>query len=59
MTLVFLLLTNGYLVKRTDEQLNADPSPGNRAWSRFKFGAVASVTLWLSTTLAGVILLNS
>jgi hypothetical protein len=59
MTLVVLLLTNGYLVKRTEEQLNADPSPGNRAWPRFKFGAVASITLWLSTTLAGVILLNS
>jgi uncharacterized membrane protein len=59
MTLVLLLLANGYLVKRTEEQLNADPSPGNRAWPRFKFGAIASITLWLSTTLAGVILLNS
>ena len=59
MTLVVLLLANGYLVKRTDEQLNADPSPGNRAWNRFKFGAIASIMLWLSTTLAGVILLNS
>ncbi len=59
MTLVLLLLTNGYLVKRTDEQLNADPSPGNPAWGRFRFGAIASITLWLSTTLAGVILLNS
>ncbi len=59
MTLVILLLSNGYLIKRTEEQLNADPSPGNRAWPRFKFGAIASITLWLSTTLAGVILLNS
>jgi hypothetical protein len=59
MTLVVLLLANGYLVKRTEEQLNADPSPGNRAWPRFKAGAIASITLWLSTTLAGVILLNS
>ena len=59
MLLVVLLLANGYLVKRTEEQLNADPSPGNPAWPRFKFGAVASITLWLSTTLAGVILLNS
>jgi hypothetical protein len=59
MALVLLLLANGYLVKRTDEQLNADPSPGNRAWSRFRIGAIASITLWLSTTLAGVILLNS
>ena len=49
----------GQLVKRTDEALNADPSSGNRAWARFKFGAIASIALWLSTTLAGVILLNS
>ncbi len=59
MALVLLLLVNGYLVKRTGEQLNANPSPGNRAWSRFKLSSIASITLWLSTTLAGVILLNS
>ena len=59
MTLVLLLLINGYLVKRADEKLNADPSPGNRAWKHFKFSSIASITLWLSTTLAGVILLNS
>jgi thiosulfate reductase cytochrome b subunit len=59
MTLVALLLANGYLVMRTEQQLNADPAPGNRAWARFKFCAVASIVLWLSTPLAGVILLNS
>jgi hypothetical protein len=59
MTLVLVLLANGYLVKRTDELLNADPSPGNRAWTRFRLGAIASITLWLGTTLAGVVLLNS
>jgi hypothetical protein len=59
MTLVLLLLANGYLVKRTGAVLKADPSPGNRAWPRFRFGAVASITLWLATTLAGVTLLNS
>ena len=59
MSLIALLLANGYLVKRTDVQLSADLSPGNRAWPRFRFGAIASITLWLATTLAGVILLNS
>ena len=59
MTLVLLLLINGYLIQRADEKLNADPSPGNRAWKHFKFSSIASITLWLSTTLAGVILLNS
>ena len=59
MALVILLLTNGYLIKRADERLNADPSPGNVAWTHFKFSSIASITLWLSITLAGVILLNS
>lgn len=59
MTLVILLLANGYLVMRTEQRLNADPAPGNRAWQRLRFGAIASITLWLGTTLAGVILLNS
>jgi hypothetical protein len=59
MVLVILLLTNGYFIKRADERLNADPSPGNVAWKHFKFSSIASVTLWLSITLAGIILLNS
>jgi len=59
MTLVVLLLANGYFIKRADEKLNADPSPGNVAWKHFKFSSIASISLWLSTTLAGVILLNS
>lgn len=59
MALVLLLLANGYLVMRSDERLRSDPSPANGAWGRLRFGAIASITLWLSTTLAGVILLNS
>jgi hypothetical protein len=59
MTLVLLLLANGYQIMRAEERLNADPSPGNGAWPRLKLGAIASISLWLSTTLAGVILLNS
>jgi hypothetical protein len=59
MALVILLLINGYLIKRADEKLNADPSPGNVAWKHFKFSSIASITLWLSITLAGIILLNS
>ena len=59
MTLVLLLLANGYQVMRAERRLDADPSPGNGAWSRLKIAAIASIALWLSTTLAGVILLNS
>jgi uncharacterized membrane-anchored protein len=59
MTLVLLLLANGYQLMRAEQRLNADPSPGNGAWQRLKLGAIASIALWLSTTLAGVILMNS
>lgn len=59
MTLVLLLLANGYQLMRAEQRLNTDPSPGNGAWPRLKLGATASIALWLSTTLAGVILLNS
>jgi hypothetical protein len=59
MALVLLLLSNGYVVKRTEERLNENPAPANPLWMRFKRGAIASLSLWLATTLAGVILLNS
>jgi hypothetical protein len=59
MGLFVLLLANGYLVTRTERKLAADPSPSNPLWGRFTAGAVASLTLWLATTLAGVVLTNS
>jgi hypothetical protein len=59
MGLVLLLLANGYLLVRTERGLAADPSPGNALWQRFSFGAVSSIALWLSITLAGVLLVNS
>jgi len=59
MGLFVVLLANGYFVQRTERALAADPSPSNRLWGRFTFGAIASLTLWLSTTLAGVILMSN
>ena len=56
MGLVVLLLTNGLVVTRTERALAANPSPSNRLWVRFTAGAVASLSLWLATTLVGVIL---
>ncbi len=53
------LLANGYLVQRTERQLAANPSLNNPLWSRFTYGAVASLVLWLTTTLVGVVLVNS
>ncbi len=59
MALFVLLLANGYLVTRTERGLAADPSPSNPGWTRFTVSAVVSLTLWMATTLAGVVLTNS
>jgi hypothetical protein len=58
MGLVLLLLANGYGVMRTEQRLAADPAPGNALWKRLSFGAVASISLWFGTMLAGVMLTN-
>jgi len=59
MALFAVLLANGYLVMRTERSLALNPSPSNPLWGRFTFGAIASLTLWLATTLAGVILMSA
>jgi hypothetical protein len=58
MGLILLLLANGYGVMRSEQRLAADPVPANALWKRLSFGAVASITLWFSTMLAGVMLMN-
>ena len=59
MGLVVVLLTNGYLVMRTEQRLNVDPAPSNPLWRRLTLGAVTSIMLWLTTTLLGVFLMSS
>jgi uncharacterized membrane protein len=59
MALFVVLLANGYLVMRTEQSLTTNPSPSNPLWGRFTMGAVASLTLWLTTTLIGVILMSA
>ena len=59
MGLIALLLLNAWALMRTAKALLLDPSPGNRRWKRLTGGAVASITLWLGTTLAGVLLTNA
>ena len=65
MGLVVLLLANGVVLQRTERQLRAGvllsqgaPSVP-RLWSRLRFTAAASMTLWTAIVLAGVILLES
>jgi hypothetical protein len=62
MSLVALLLINGTLLQRTEQKLRAgslltqSSAPRQRLWSRLRFSAAASMTLWTAIVLAGVIL---
>jgi hypothetical protein len=53
------LLVNGLLMQRNEKRLAADPSAGNAAWGSFRGNAIASLVLWLSIALAGVLLTSS
>jgi hypothetical protein len=65
MSLVVLLLANGALLQRTEQRLRSGATmsrtsgPGQRLWSRLRFAAATSVTLWTAILLAGVILVES
>jgi hypothetical protein len=65
MGLVVLLLINGAALQRTEQRLRAaDLRDQNRLdikrqWSRLRLTAIASMTLWTSIALAGVILVEA
>jgi hypothetical protein len=65
MSLVALLLVNGSVLQRTEQKLRAGSllshttAPGKQLWSRLRFAAASSMTLWTSIVLAGVILVAS
>jgi hypothetical protein len=65
MSLVVLLLANGALLQRTEQKLRAgslltqSTAPRQRLWSRLRFAAASSMTLWTAIVLAGVILVES
>lgn len=52
---VTLLLANGFLMTRTETALSKAPE-SERLWMRMRVLALTSATLWLATTLAGVLL---
>jgi hypothetical protein len=62
MSLVALLLVNGAVLQRTEQKLQAGSlltqtsAPRQKLWSRLRFAAAASMTLWTAIVLAGVIL---
>lgn len=64
MGLVALLLINGVLLQRTEQELRAGTllsqtaPPVKRLWTRLRFAAGTSIFLWIAIVLAGVILLE-
>jgi hypothetical protein len=65
MSLVVLLLANGSLLQRTEQKLRSgtlltqSTAPRKRLWSKLRFAAAASMTLWTAIVLAGVVLIQS
>jgi hypothetical protein len=56
MVLLGALLTNGYLLKRTEETMNAGDPDSPRLWNRLWKISLASMVLWLAVILAGTLL---
>jgi hypothetical protein len=61
MALVGLLLTNGYVLKRTETTLRArgEGGPPDPLWNRLRVTAIASVILWTAIVLAGTMLMST
>jgi uncharacterized membrane protein len=55
LSLVALLLVNGFMMMRAERALAADVQ-SDELWNRMRTIALMSATLWLLTTLAGVVL---
>ena len=55
LALVALLLLNGFVMTRAEKALSRS-SGDMRLWGRLRMLSIISATLWLATTLAGVVL---
>ena len=58
LVLVAMLLANGARMRSIERAAAGDPVPSAAHWSAFRGTAMASLVLWLATTLAGVALIN-
>lgn len=56
MALLAGLLTNGYLLKRTEETLSTGKQDSPQLWGRLWKISLASLLLWLAVILAGTLL---
>ena len=59
MGLVALLLSNGYVMTRTEADLRLASANADRGWGRLRISAVVSLALWFAIAFAGVALVNA
>ena len=58
LSVVFLLLANGLLIKRYETSLYVGTGTAEASWSGTKRHAVISLVLWFSAALLGLTLVN-
>ena len=56
MSLLALLLINGWFMTRISQHLRRDGGVTPKLWSRLRFAATASLVLWFAVVLAGTLL---
>ena len=59
MTLIALLLANGWNMTRIGRQLRLAPADAEPGWRHLRIAALASLVLWFAIALAGVALVNA
>ena len=60
MTLIVLLLTNGYIMTRAEARISSSPNAEDDAgWKRLRVTAVLSLVLWFAVAFLGVALVQA
>jgi hypothetical protein len=56
MSLLLMLLVNGWFMTQLSRQLRRDGGVTPRLWARLRFAATTSLVLWFAVVLAGTLL---